>query len=139
MFAPMKIRFLFAIVLPAIVFLISCDNESKLVPAEDAQDAGREFIRASLDGNMRKAEFYLLKDSSNLMLFEKWKTNYYNKLSTEERVAFKNANILPVKIENENDSTVHYSFSNSYKNKDTTTVKVVRSNGIWQIDFKDLH
>jgi hypothetical protein len=31
--------------------------------AEDAQDAGREFIRASLDGNYDKAKFYLLKDS----------------------------------------------------------------------------
>ncbi|HEY8398611.1 MAG TPA: hypothetical protein VIK80_11775 [Flavihumibacter sp.] len=135
----MKKPFLFILLLAGLGFLTGCGDDSRLVPAEDAQDAGREFIRASLDGNMRKAEFYLLKDSTNLMLFEQWKTSFYNKLSTEERVAFKNANILPVKIETENDSTVYYSFSNTYKNKDTTTVKIVRVNGIWQIDFKELY
>ncbi|WP_290712245.1 hypothetical protein [Flavihumibacter sp. CACIAM 22H1] len=135
----MKTASISFIALVAVLFLSACADNSSFSPAEDAQDAGREFIRASLDGNMTKAEFYLLKDSANTMLFEKWKKDYYNKLSTEERVSFKNANILPIKIENENDSTVHYSFSNSYKSADTTTVKIVRSNGIWQVDLKELH
>ncbi|WP_290791869.1 hypothetical protein [Flavihumibacter sp. UBA7668] len=135
----MKKTSLSLLTLIAVLLMSACADESSYSPAEDAQDAGREFIRASLDGNMRKAEFYLLKDSSNIMLFEKWKKDYYNKLSTEERVSFKNANILPIKIENENDSTVHYSFSNSYKSTDTTTVKIIRSNGIWQVDLKELH
>ena len=139
MFAAMKKRFLVPVLLVLPFWMLSCGTDSSLTPAEDAQDAGREFIRASLDGNMRAAEFHLLKDSSNIMLFEKWKKDYYNKLSTEERVSFKNANILPIKIENENDSTVHYSFSNSYKKSDTTTVKIVRVNGIWQVDLKELH
>jgi hypothetical protein len=139
MFAAMKKRFLVPVLLALPFWMVSCGTDSSLTPAEDAQDAGREFIRASLDGNMRAAEFHLLKDSSNIMLFEKWKKDYYNKLSTEERVSFKNANILPIKIENENDSVVHYSFSNSYKKSDTTTVKIVRVNGIWQVDLKELH
>lgn len=139
MFAPMKKTSISLFTLFAVILMSACGDESTYSPAEDAQDAGREFIRASLDGNMRKAEFYLLKDSSNIMLFEKWKKDYYNKLSTEERVSFKNANILPIKIENENDSTVHYSFSNSYKSTDTTTVKIIRTNGIWQVDLKELH
>lgn len=139
MFAPMKNRFLVLVLLALPFCILSCGTDSSMTPAEDAQDAGREFIRASLDGNMRAAEFHLLKDSSNIMLFEKWKKDYYNKLSTEERVSFKNANILPINIENENDSTVHYSFSNSYKKTDTTTIKIVKSNGIWQVDLKELH
>jgi hypothetical protein len=139
MFAAMNKRFLAPVFLAFTLLVAACSGESGLTPAEDAQEAGREFIRASLDGNMRVAEFHLLKDSSNIMLFEKWKKDYYNKLSTEERVSFKNANILPIKIENENDSTVHYSFSNSYKSTDTTFVKIVRVNGIWQVDLKELH
>ncbi len=139
MFAAMKKTILAKVFMACAIFMAACSNETNFTPAEDAQDAGREFIRASLDGNMRKAEFYLLKDSSNNMLFEKWKKDYYNKLSTEERVSFKNANILPIKIENENDSTVQYSFSNSYKSSDTTTIKIVKVNGIWQVDLKELH
>jgi len=118
--------------------IIACQNPSNYTKAEDAQDAGREFIRASLDGNYDKAKFYLLKDSANLMLFEKWKSGY-DKLSTEERVSYKNANILPVTIENTNDSVINYVYTNSFKNKDTTTIRVIRVNGEWLVDFKDIH
>lgn len=139
MFAPMKRRFLHLLCVGTLTVTASCGDNNVLTPAEDAQDAGREFIRASLDGDMRRASFYLLKDSVNNELFDKWKRDFYNKLTTEERVAYKNANILPINIHNENDSTVHYSFSNTYKSKDTTTVTIVRVGGIWQIDFKELH
>lgn len=117
----------------------SCTNDAAFKKAEDAQDAGREFIRASLDGNMAKAEFYLLKDSTNQMIFDKWKNDFYNKLGTEERMRFKDANILPVNIETVNDSTVNYTYTNTYKNKDTTTVRIVKINGEWLVDFKDIH
>ncbi|ULQ53727.1 DUF4878 domain-containing protein [Flavihumibacter fluvii] len=122
-----------------LIFCIGCSGDDRFRKAEDAEDAGREFIRASLDGNMKKAEFYLLRDSVNNMLFEKWKTGEYNKLNPEERMSYKQANILPLKIEKENDSTVNYTYSNTYKNKDTTTVKIVRVNGEWLVDFKDIH
>jgi hypothetical protein len=119
--------------------LAACNGEEQFQKAEDAEDAGREFIRASLDGNIRKAQFYLLKDSVNVMLFDKWKTDSYNKLNEEERMSFRQANILPIKIDKMNDSTVLYTYSNTYKNKDTTTVKIVRINNEWLVDFKDIH
>ncbi|MBC6493108.1 hypothetical protein ACFSQD_02955 [Flavihumibacter stibioxidans] len=125
--------------LSAIFTLLACSNESGFKPAEDAQDAGREFIRASLDGNMKKAEFYMLRDSVNQMIFDKWKTDFYNKLSAEERNKYQNANILPLNIENLNDSTVNYTYSNTYKNRDTTTVRIVRRNGSWLVDLTDIH
>lgn len=119
--------------------MAACYGEEQFQKAEDAEDAGREFIRASLDGNIRKAQFYLLKDSVNVMLFDKWKTDSYNKLNEEERMSFRQANILPIKIDKLNDSTVLYTYSNTYKNKDTTTVKIVRINKEWLVDFKDIH
>ena len=125
--------------LGAIFSILACSNEASFRPAEDAQDAGREFIRASLDGNMNKAEFYLLQDSVNRMIYDKWKTNVYNKLSAEERNKYQNANILPLNIENINDSTVNYTYSNTYKNRDTTTIRIVKRNGSWLVDLSEIH
>lgn len=138
-FAAMKSNLRFLAGLGAIFSFLACSNEASFKPAEDAQDAGREFIRASLDGNMNKAEFYLLQDSVNRMIFDKWKADVYNKLSAEERNKFQNANILPLNIENINDSTVNYTYSNTYKNKDTTTVRIVKRNGSWLVDLADIH
>lgn len=137
MFVPMK--YVTALIAISTLFLAACSGDDRFRKAEDAEEAGREFIRASLDGDMKKAQFFLLKDSVNTMLFDKWKADSYNKLNPEERMSFKQANILPLKIEKRNDSTVNYTYSNTYKNKDTTTVKIVKVNGEWLVDFKDIH
>ena len=83
----------------ALIFT-ACNSNDGFTKAEDAQDAGREFIRASLDGNYRKAYFYLYKDSTdtNKMLLDKWKDSY-NRLSAEEKVLYKDANIWAIRIE----------------------------------------
>jgi Domain of unknown function (DUF4878) len=137
MFVLMK--YVTALIAIITLFLAGCSDDDRFRKAEDAEEAGREFIRASLDGDMKKAQFYLLKDSVNTMLFDKWKADSYNKLNPEERMSFKQANILPLKIEKQNDSTVNYTYSNTFKNKDTTTVKIVKVNGEWLVDFKDIH
>lgn len=134
MFAAMKQMLVGCFLLMAIQ---ACNNEANFTKAEDAQDAGREFIRASLDGNIPKAEFYLLKDTASLMVFNNWKAKYQH-LSAEEKVYYEQANILPSKIENVNDSTVNFTYTNTYK-KNPTTLKIVRINGEWLIDLKELH
>ena len=123
-----------------ILGLIACNSESGYHKAEDAQDAGREFIRASLDGNYRKALFYLYKDSSgaNMMVFQKWKKEH-DLLPQEEKINYKDASIRAIKIENLNDSVVNYIYSNSYKPSVTTTIKVVKINNEWLVDLKDIH
>ncbi len=123
-----------------IMVFVSCKNNSGYVKAEDAQDAGREFIRACLDGNYDKALFYLLKDSTNtnVMLLDKWKKDY-TRLKEEEKVNLKEASIIALKIEQADDSTVHYEYTNSHEIKDTTTIKIVRLNGEWLVDLKDIH
>src|SRR5205085_8047783 len=91
------------------LLLVGCNTNSGFQKAEDAEDAGREFIRASLDGDYRKAMFYLYKDSTdtNMMLLDKWKKNY-DKLPAEEKMNFKDASIRAIKIENKNDSTAEF-------------------------------
>ena len=129
------------LLLPVVAILcFACNQETGYTKAENAQDAGREFIRASLDGDVQKAKFYLLKDSANLyMLHNTWKKNYYDKLNSDERRQYREAQIRPVKIEPVNDSVVNYVYTNSYKHDDTTVINVVRVEGEWLVDLKQLH
>ena len=122
-----------------LTLLLSCNNESAYTKAADAQEAAREFIRASLDGNYDKASFYLYKDSAgvNEMLLNKWKSDY-GKWNQEDKVGHKNANIIVITTETTSDSTLNYIFSNSYK-KDTTTIKIIKAKGDWLVDLKDIH
>jgi len=117
----------------ASIFLLgtlSCNsgNEGGYKKAEDAQDAGRQFIRASLDGAYDKASFYLLKDSTNTLLLEKQKANY-NGWSPEIKSKYKAASIRPVAITPENDSTVLYKYYNTSNESDTTILRIVRNQG----------
>jgi hypothetical protein len=118
------------------VILTACNGDNAYKKAENAQDAGREFIRASLDGNYEKAEYYLLQDSTNRLLIGKWKKDY-DHLEEAIRQHYKDANILPILVQNRNDSVCLYTFSNSYK-KDTTTIRIVRINGEWLVDLKEI-
>ncbi len=119
-----------------ILLLAACNNSHTYKKAEDAQDAGREFIRASLDGNYEKASFYLYADSTNRMMFKKWKKDY-DRLSPETQQKFKDADILPLDIHPLNDSVTSYTYANTYK-KDTTTIRIVRVKGDWMVDLKEI-
>ena len=127
------------IVFFAVLALLACNSEAGYTKATDAQEAAREFIRASLDGNYDKASFYLYKDSAgvNEMLLNKWRTDY-NGWNQEDKVGHKEASIIVITTQPVNDSTLNYIFSNSYK-KDTTTIKIVRAKGEWLVDLKDIH
>jgi hypothetical protein len=127
------------ILLLTIAMATACTGETSYKKAEDAQEAAREFIRSSLDGNYDRANFYLYKDSAgvNEMLLNKWKSDYSG-WSQEDKVGHKEANIIVINTEKINDSSLNYVFSNSYK-KDTTTIKIIKANGAWLIDLKDIH
>ena len=122
--------------IPTLLLLVSCSGPHSFKKAEDAQDAGREFIRASLDGDYDKATFYLYSDSTNQMLLGKWKKDY-DRLDHEDQKKYKDADILPINIQTVNDSVTSYTYANTYK-KDTTTIKVVRINGTWLVDLKEI-
>lgn len=123
-------------ILPAALVLLTACGSTELKKAEDAQDAGREFIRASLDGNYEKASFFLYPDSTNKMLFAKWK-NDHEHMDHEMQKNYRNADILPINIQAVNDSVTSYTYANSYK-KDTTTIRIVKINGEWLVDLKEI-
>lgn len=120
-----------------LIFLVGCGAGGGYEKAENAQDAGREFIRASLDGDYQKARFYLLQDTTNLLLIERWQ-NDYKQLTSEEKKQHRNSSIIPLNIQKVDDSTTSYQYYNSYNLKDTTTIFVVRSHGDWLVDLKSI-
>ena len=120
----------------SISFLAGCGDSHSFKKAEDAQDAGREFIRASLDGNYEKASFFLYPDTMNQMLFSKWKKDY-DALDHESQKKYRDADILVIQLQPMNDSTSLYTYANTYK-KDTTTIRVVRIKGEWLVDLKEI-
>ena len=58
-------------------------------------------------------------------------------MGQDERQKYKDADIMPINIRNENDSQTIYTYANSYK-KDTTTIGIVRVNGEWLVDLKEI-
>jgi hypothetical protein len=122
--------------LPAVLLLAACNNVHSFKKAEDAEDAGTQFIRAALDGDYDKAKFYLYEDSTNQTLLDMWKRKY-DGMSHEERKKYQDADILPITIQKVNDSVTSYQYANSYK-RDTTTIRVVRINGDWLVDLKEI-
>ena len=122
--------------LPAVLVLAACNNVHSYQKAEDAQDAGREFIRAALDGDYDKARFYLYADSTNQFLLDTWKRNY-DRTDHEERKKYQDADILPINIQKVNDSVTSYTYTNSYRH-DTTTIRIVRISGDWLVDLKEM-
>lgn len=123
-------------VLPVILLLAACGDSHSFKKAEDPEDAGREFIRAALDGDYDKARFYLYADSTNQTLFEMWKKRY-DGMPHEERKKYQDADILPINIRAVNDSVTSYTYANSYK-RDTTTFRIVRISGDWLVDLKEI-
>ena len=125
------------ILLPAAILLLAaCNNDKSYKKAEDAQDAGREFIRASLDGNYEKASFYLYPDTTNKIIFARWRT-MHDHISPDEQQKYKDASILPIDIHPVNDSVTSYTYANSYK-KDTSTILIVKVKGEWLVDLKEI-
>ena len=113
--------------------LFSC-SESKEKSKVTALDTGREFIRASLDGNFEAANALLLRDQQNMEMFQSYRI-FYDKLPAEKKKGYKEASYEINKYTDVNDSMSLINYSNSYMHQ-PMDIKVVRMNGKWLIDFK---
>ncbi|MEO6894099.1 MAG: hypothetical protein ABI136_03630 [Ginsengibacter sp.] len=123
------------LIILSIVTLIatSCsDNEN--VDRSDPLISGRGFIEASLKGDYKVAEKYLLKDSTNMEYFQGLK-NFNMKLDAETRQNYRNANIIIDSSIAKSDSVDIIYYSNSFKNM-PSKIKLVKQNKDWLVDFK---
>lgn len=117
------------------VTIYSCNSESKKTPITDIE-VTNAFVRNILDNDFKEAEQYLLKDSSNVEMFETFKKQY-NRQDKAVLEAYKKAQII---VHETNalipDSVFTFSYSNSYRPLDTTILKALRIKGKWLIDLK---
>lgn len=116
----------------AIAFAACSSNDYKR--PDTALDTGREFIRASLNGDFKQASSLLLADSQNVQLFESYKV-FYQKLPEDKKEGYKQSSYEINKYEDVNDSTTIINYSNSYMNK-PMDIKVIRQDKTWMVDFK---
>ncbi len=131
----MKKHFLVSVAFSFVLF--SCNQEPSVQPAENATDAAREFVRAALDGDYPRASGYLLKDSVNLLLFERQKMNYVN-MTSAQKESYKSSSIRPIGIEKVNDSVSVFRYYHSANPTDTFPLRVKKENGLWLVDLKSV-
>jgi len=111
----------------------SC-NGTDYPKAENALDAGREFIDACLKGDFAKADFYMLDDADNEKRLSQIKTDY-NKRSSDDKQQYKTASIIIGDEEALNDSTHIIHYRNSF-DKVARKIKVIKRDNTWLVDFK---
>jgi Domain of unknown function (DUF4878) len=123
------------------LFLISsCKSKDKQPDnkSENNIDAARNFIRSALDGKFTEARTFMLADSVNINYMDVAERSYQRADQTiKDGYRSSSINIVSVK-EPIKDSVTVVIYSNSFKN-DPDTLKVVKTNGQWLVDFKYLY
>ncbi len=117
---------------------MSCTNNNREQnnKAESDIDAARNFIRATMDGDYRKARTYMLPDSLNTQFLDVYERNYKERMKPEDKEAYKEASINIHQLKSLNDSVSVIYYSNSYFIRDTHQLKVLRINNRWLVDLK---
>lgn len=121
------------IFISAILFTACTARQSEYRKAEDALDAGREFINSRLQGDFLKAGFYMLPSDLNVVSLQETERAYRLK-NKEERQNWRTASINIKEVKEVNDSITLIYFQNSF-DKITDTVKVVKRDGNWLVDL----
>jgi hypothetical protein len=119
----------------------ACESKDKTSTpkSENSIDAARNFIRAALDGKFDQARGYMLQDSLN--------TNYmdiaersYQKADQSIKDGYRAASINIVRmVPLIKDSLSVLIYSNSFYQDNHDTLKIIKANGQWLVDFKYLY
>ncbi len=122
------------IVLAITVLLIACNGkQTEYRKAEDALDAGREFINSRLQGDFLKAAFYLVPDEKNKAILdemEKW----YREKDKEGRQQWRTASINIREVREQSNTETYIYFQNSF-DKRADTIRVIKQNDNWLVDL----
>lgn len=116
-----------------VLLLAACGGEDEKAADTDLNVA-TNFIQSALKGDFRTAEKYMVDDSLNKEdLATVARLN--ERLTKDEKEAYRGASIRIHENRKINDSATIISYSNSYRQK-VDSLKVVRINGKWLVDFK---
>lgn len=116
-------------------FFTACvDKTDEFSKAENAFDAGREFIDGCLKGDFKRAAFYMVNDAENTKDLQQIKLIYKEK-SQDQKQNYYKASIIVNEDATVSDTVHIINYMNSY-DKIARKVKVVLFNNTWQVDFK---
>jgi hypothetical protein len=105
----------------------------ELLPAENAFDAGREFIDGTLKGDFEKSAFYMLVSDQNKQFLSVVEKEYRQK-DKEGRQELRTASINLEKVEDLDKGQSIIYFSNSFDKK-SQKIKVIKTNQGWLVDY----
>lgn len=121
----------------AFAAFFSCKDEQKNYPkANNALDAGREFIDAFLKGDKDRARAYMVDDEENQETLTSLVRQLKN-TSDEDEQGYKESSIIiePGGVDNITENEVIIQYKSSY-DRIPRKVKVVKHNGVWLVDLK---
>ena len=122
-----------------LVLIASCRSKEKEgSKSENKVDAARNFIRSALDGKFDEARTYMLPDSINTNFMDVVERSY-QKAEQATKDGYRSASITILNVNDQiKDSIAVVIYSNTFKN-DPDTLKVIKTNGQWLVDFKYLY
>ena len=118
----------------ASIFLLNCQQQPDFEIASSPLDGGRYFIESCLQGEFRKAKFYLVSDSTNQGHFEQISKSYYE-LDKEGRQQLRQASIQINEISAIDSSNSVINYQNSFE-KVVHKLKVTQTKEGWKVDLK---
>jgi hypothetical protein len=120
-------------ILLLVLGLGSCQQPQGFKEPEDPLDAGREFVRAVLDGDFEEANLYITENAEDQEIYKRY-VSFMKKQSKKEKLNLKSSSIIINKVDKVSDSISIINYSNSYSNK-PIELKVVRETKGWRVDF----
>lgn len=118
-----------------LLLVFACNAEKpNYIKAENAFDAGREFIDGTLKGDFKKSAFYMLPDSVNMQFLSVLEKDFRLK-DKEGRQQLRTASINILQVEDIDSLTSIIHYQNSFE-KTAQTVKVVKQSNNWFVDYK---
>ena len=123
-----------ALLLLSCMLFCSCANRQQdYRKAEDALDAGREYLQSCLQGDFSKAAFYLYPDEKNKQLLHELEKSYREKDNEgRQQLRLASLNINELKEIDQTHVLIHY--SNSF-DKLPHTLWVILQNNNWLVDL----
>ncbi len=118
-----------------ILLLAGCKGGSEQNEAETDLGAAKGFVQAALKGKYDRAADFMLHDSLN---DERLDAVSRMELSPDEKQGLWDASINIHSRKLVNDSTSIIVYSNSFHKENQDTLKVVKKDGKWLVDFKYL-
>ena len=122
------------LLLLTLITLTACSGKhQEYRKAEDALDAGREYINACLQGDFARAAFYAVPDEKNESLLKNIEKSYRER-DKEGRQQLRTAsiNISEVKELTDSSTDIHY---NNSSDKEPHILHIIKRNGEWLVDL----